>query len=86
VNAALIVTTNLKDFPGDVLRSLGIRAQHPDQFLMDMLGYDQDTVLDTIRSIAAEKTKPPQTTLDILQRVGKNAPKFAAAALMMLES
>lgn len=85
VNAALIVTTNLKDFPDHVLHPLGIRAEHPDVFLMDLLGFDSPAVLAAIETMAEEKTRPPQTTLDILQRIGKNAPKFAAAALMLLE-
>lgn len=84
--ASLVVTLNLSDFPKAVLEPLGIRAIHPDVFLMDLLGFDQEAMLDAIEDMSAQKTRPPQTPLDILRRVGKNAPKFAAAALMIYEN
>ncbi|MDO5705756.1 MAG: PIN domain-containing protein, partial [Paracoccus sp. (in: a-proteobacteria)] len=35
-DAPLIVTLNLRDFPQRVLAPLGIRALHPDAFLLDL--------------------------------------------------
>lgn len=36
-HAAVIVTFNLKDFPVEALRPYGVEAQHPDDFVMDLL-------------------------------------------------
>jgi len=33
----VIVTCNLKDFPEDALRPYGIEAQHPDEFVLNLL-------------------------------------------------
>jgi len=35
--ADVIVTCNLKDFPAGALKSYGIEAQHPDEFLLNLL-------------------------------------------------
>jgi predicted nucleic acid-binding protein len=35
--ANVIVTVNLKDFPVDVLSRYGIKAQHPDSFIAEMI-------------------------------------------------
>lgn len=35
--AAVIVTTNLTDFPATLLRLFGMRAQHPDAFALGLL-------------------------------------------------
>ncbi|MDB5523542.1 MAG: hypothetical protein JWM58_1305 [Rhizobium sp.] len=36
--ADVIVTFNLKDFPAEILTPLGMKAQHPDDFLLDLFG------------------------------------------------
>lgn len=41
--ADLIVTSNLKDFPADVLGRWGIEAQHPDEFLTHQFHLSQPT-------------------------------------------
>lgn len=84
--AGVIVTFNTKDFPQSILEPLGISAIHPDKFLMDLLGFDSAAMLEALEDMSAQKTKPPQSPLDILRRVGKNAPKFAAASLMLYET
>jgi predicted nucleic acid-binding protein len=35
--ANIIVTLNLRDFPADVVGALGIEAQHPDEFVLNLL-------------------------------------------------
>jgi peroxiredoxin (alkyl hydroperoxide reductase subunit C) len=37
--AQVIITSNLKDFPGDVLKSFGIEPQSPDEFVLQRLGF-----------------------------------------------
>lgn len=38
--ATLIVTANLRDFPQGLMMGLGLRALHPDAFLLDLLTAD----------------------------------------------
>lgn len=42
--ASLIVTANLRDFPRGVMLSLGVRAIHPDAFLLDLNAADPAAV------------------------------------------
>jgi predicted nucleic acid-binding protein len=84
-SAQVIVTADARGFPESVLGPLGIVAQKPDDFLKDLLGFDSRAMLDVIRNMAAAKTRPPMTELDLLKRLGKCAPDFAASVLIMLE-
>lgn len=51
--ANLIVTFNLKDFPAEQLNPYHLTAQHPDDFIVDLL--------DSIPHVCV---KPPQTIVD----------------------
>jgi predicted nucleic acid-binding protein len=84
-SAQVIVTGDARGFPESALGPLGIVAQTPDDFLKDLLGFDSRTMLDVIRNMAAAKSKPPMTELELLKRIGKCAPDFASAALIMIE-
>lgn len=42
--ASLIVTANLRDFPQRMMESLGLRAIHPDAFLLSLLAADPGAV------------------------------------------
>ncbi len=84
-SAQVIVTANMRHFPNDALAPLGVVAQTPDDFLKDLLGFEPDVMIDVICDMAASKTRPPMTPLDILKRVGKAAPDFASAALIVIE-
>ena len=43
-STSIIVTYNLKDFPKSTLNKYGIKAQHPDQFVMQLIDLDPDRV------------------------------------------
>jgi len=64
--ASLIVTFNLKDFPGRVLSPLGIRALHPDAFLESLFLQNGPRFLLGIRQHRASLKNPPKTTTDYL--------------------
>ena len=54
--APLIVTANLRDFPQRLMAGLGMRAIHPDAFLLDLLAADPPAVgkaVQTARGKAA---------------------------------
>jgi hypothetical protein len=41
---------NLQDFPDAVLASFGIEAQHPDEFILHLLGLSTGNVLSAARA------------------------------------
>ncbi|MDO5613223.1 MAG: PIN domain-containing protein [Paracoccus sp. (in: a-proteobacteria)] len=50
-DAALIVTLNLRDFPQRVLAPLGVRALHPDAFLLDLHRDHPAAVVQAVRAV-----------------------------------
>lgn len=46
--AEVIVTANLRDFPRSALAAVGLRAQHPDPFLLDCLARGPQAVQDSV--------------------------------------
>jgi hypothetical protein len=71
--ADVIVTMNLKDFPEAVLDSFGIEAQHPDEFILHLLGLSPDAVLSAARAHRESLRNPPKIEseyLDTLERQG----------------
>ena len=72
-HAAVIVTTNLRDFPDELLEPLGVIAQHPDVFITDLIDLDAGAVCKSVKFIRARKKNPPVTPegqLEILQGQG----------------
>lgn len=52
-NAQIIVTSNLKDFPPEVLDQYGIEALHPDDFLDAQLGLQPGAVIHAAKKMRA---------------------------------
>ncbi len=59
--AQVLVTYNLKHFPGAVLEPYGIEVQHPDAFLMNLFERTPTTMVDVVRDQAARLQHPPKT-------------------------
>jgi predicted nucleic acid-binding protein len=59
--ASVVVTLNLADFPGHVLRNFRIEAQHPDDFVLALLETFPDLVLEAARTHRASLKNPPKT-------------------------
>jgi predicted nucleic acid-binding protein len=57
--ADVIVTFNLKDFPSAILSSHDIMAQHPDDFIADLLDLYPWQVIGAIEAIQTRLKKPP---------------------------
>ena len=71
--ADLIVTTNLKDFPVDILTRWRIEAMHPDTFLVHQFHLSQPDFLMAVRSVRSRLKAPPVSAeeyLDTLRRHG----------------
>jgi hypothetical protein len=64
--ADAIVIANLADFPAAALRSLGLEAVHPDDFLLDQLDFSPPAILQAIHEQAAHTKKPPLTPRDLI--------------------
>ncbi|MHB8462426.1 MAG: PIN domain-containing protein, partial [Vulcanimicrobiaceae bacterium] len=84
--ANLIVTSNVSDFPNSAIQPYDIQVVKPDDFLLDALDFDQALVIEAIREMTAQKRRPPMTELDMLKRIGKSAPRFAASVLSLISS
>ncbi len=84
--AALIVTSNTADFPQAATQPYDIQVVTPDDFLQDVLEFDERLVVGAIRDMTAQKKHPPMTEFDMLKRIAKSAPNFAASVLSLLGS
>ncbi|OZM71362.1 PIN domain-containing protein [Amycolatopsis antarctica] len=75
-DAAIIVTTNLRDFPAAALSPYDIDAVSPDGFLLDQLDLYPDTTLRCMGDLVAAKQNPAETVEDWLARFERTAPRF----------
>ena len=64
--ASLIVTFNLKDFPADALKPYNLAAQHPDDFIVDLLDLHPAAVLEAAASHRRSLKNPPKTADEYL--------------------
>lgn len=71
--ADLIITFNLTDFPAEELKRYNLLAQHPDEFILDLLDGHPLKVFDAAATHRASLRKPPKDVdeyLDTLQKQG----------------
>ena len=64
--ASLIVTFNLKDFPDSALKTYNLAAQHPDDFIVDLLDLHPAGVLEAAASHRRSLKSPPKTADEYL--------------------
>jgi len=69
--ATVIVTFNLKDFPLAALEGYGIRAIHPDEFVLEALNRNLDGVLRALGKQRAQLKNPPLTAQEFLEQLGR---------------
>ena len=76
--ASLIVTANLRDFPQRMMESLGLRAIHPDAFLLNLLAADPgavraatDAALTKAQALGGELTLPLMLKKSRLPRLSR---------------
>lgn len=76
INADIIVTNNLKDFPEKYLDSFGVKAKNADDFLTDIIDLNPDKAIQAFRELVFNKRRPEMSeyeVLEILRRNGLNA-------------
>jgi hypothetical protein len=72
-SASLIVTFNLKDFPNQQLNQYNLAAQHPDDFIFDLLDLHPALVCEAAAKHRRSLKRPPKTSdeyLDTLLKQG----------------
>lgn len=80
-HAHVIVTYNLKDFPRDILAPWGIQAQHPDQFIVNLLELYPSAVCRAIKIVRTRLKNPPMTLNDYLANLESLSLTETAATL-----
>jgi len=64
--AEVIVTFNLGDFPAHALRAFEMEAQHPDEFVLNLIDLAPGIVFEVVREQAAALRNPPRTVVELL--------------------
>ena len=70
--AQAIITSNLKDFPAEVLQEFDVEAIHPDVFLINQFDLSNSKVLDAIKNIRTRLNRPPCTAVEYLELLAVN--------------
>lgn len=71
--ADVIVTYNLKHFPDSVLSGYGIAAQHPDEFVSNLIGLDAEGVYTAVKEQRARLKNPPKSAEEFLETLEKQS-------------
>ncbi|MFN0168245.1 MAG: PIN domain-containing protein, partial [Bryobacteraceae bacterium] len=77
----VIVTQNLKHFPGVVLAPFGIEAQHPDDFLSAQLSLAPGQFSGAVRKVRARLRNPPYSATEYLETLIRQGLVATAAGL-----
>jgi predicted nucleic acid-binding protein len=64
--ANIIVTHNLRDFPENVLDPYNIEAQHPDEFVYNLLNVAPAVVLTAVQKQQARLKRPPVSMSELM--------------------
>jgi predicted nucleic acid-binding protein len=65
--ADVIVTMNLKDFPAEIIEPLDIEAQHPDEFILHLLGLAPGIVVAAAQTHRLSMKNPPKSSAEYLE-------------------
>lgn len=81
VNAAVIVTENVTDFPVFACEPYQITVQTADEFLLYLWYLDPDAMSEVLKQEAAILRNPPKTVRELVETLSSIAPAFAATVL-----
>lgn len=71
-NAKIIITFNLKDFPSSILRTFGIKAVHPDDWLANLHRNQPDKVESCAEKCRRRLMSPPLSRKDYKAELKRN--------------
>ena len=60
------MTSNLRDFPAAVLAKYSIEAQHPDEFITNLMSLDAAGVYAAVKRQRANLRNPPKTAEELI--------------------
>lgn len=84
INADLIITNNLKDFPEAYLTNFGLKAKAPDDFFTDIIDLNHEISVQAFKKLVLSKKNPPFNEYDVLDIFRKNGLKDTADYLHAL--
>jgi len=79
--ADVIVTTNLRDFPPDVLARYGVEAQHPDEFVHYLIDLSPGPVCRAVKAHRASLKNPPKSVGEYLDTLSRQSLPETVSAL-----
>lgn len=79
-----IVTTNLSDFPKSILGQYDIEAQHPDDFISDLLDLKPSKVVRAAKTCQQRLKNPPKTFDEYLEILLKQGLSISVSMLQEL--
>jgi predicted nucleic acid-binding protein len=84
VNANIIVTNNLRDFPEDYLETFGLKAKSADDFLTDIIDLNPEEALKAFKEMVLHKKNPELNDYEVLDLIRKSGLKDTANYLHAL--
>ncbi len=72
-SASVIVTYNLKDFPAQQIDKYGIEAQHPDEFISQLLEIASGIICGAIKRLRSSLKNPPISAERYLEILAKQS-------------
>jgi predicted nucleic acid-binding protein len=79
--ADVIVTMNLKDFPAEILEPLGIEAQHPDDFILRLVGLAPGLVVAAAEAHRVSLKNPAKSIVEYLATLARQGLTQTVAVL-----
>jgi predicted nucleic acid-binding protein len=67
-HADAIVTSNVKDFPADIMREFELEVRHPDDFLLDIMTLDGQRAVSALQQHRGTMKKPELTAEQYVER------------------
>lgn len=71
INANVIVTNNLKDFPDQYLATFGLKAKGVDDFITDIIDLNQELAVQAFKELVLNRTNPDLDEFQVLDRFRK---------------
>lgn len=84
--AQVVVTFNLKDFPGRALGPYSIEAKHPDDFVLETIDLAPGLMIQVLAEQAAGLKNPQRTILELLETLREQGLPSSVARLRELMS
>jgi len=72
-NSSVIVTYNMKDFPKEITGQHGIEAQHPDEFVINLIDLSLETVCIAVKRHRTSLKNPPKNVEAYLATLNKQS-------------